>query len=288
MKKTIYQYWALAIFLGLLFLAPVRLFAEETSKPVTGILGAMSEELRILKNEIKGKQTKKLLGIQFVSGELEGREVVVALTGIGKVNAAMTTTLLLENFNPNEVIFTGIAGGINPQLKPGDIIIARKLAQHDFGRVTSAGFLKEGARNPITGKRNPTFIPADPLLISLARKAAQETSFNSIGQLGNQRKPNVIKGVVATGDVFVASKRKKTFLAGEFGADVVEMEGAAVAQICFQQNLPFIVLRSVSDNADEGAQLDLRKFYQTAAENSATLTLSLLRKLSENNSAKQK
>lgn len=281
MNKTVNCRWLAMLFVVLLLAGTTPAIAEGPEAPVTGILGALPEEIKILKQKMQEKEEIALLGIQFVAGELEGRKVVIALTGVGKVNAAMTTTLLLDHFRPTEVVFTGIAGGINPELKPGDIVIAEKLVQHDLGYVTSEGFRKEGVRNPLNGKRNPTFIPSDPTLVSLAQEVAYDIVLDSLGQGDEVRKPRITKGIIATGDVFVASNRKKTFLAKEFSADVVEMEGAAVAQVCFQQKMPFVVLRSLSDNADEEAQRDLRQFYKTAAKNSATLALALLRKLSE-------
>jgi adenosylhomocysteine nucleosidase len=117
------------------------------------------------------------------------------------------------------------------------------------------------------------------MLAALAQKAASSVRFSLLRLGGKGRRPKVVKGIIATGDVFVASESKKAFLAKAFRADAVEMEGAAVAQVCYQQAVPFVVLRSLSDNADHRAEDDLEKFYKTAAKNSAALTLALLRGL---------
>ncbi len=280
-KKSIFPTERWIVFLILtFFLTPfVFLSSEEKSKPLTAILGAFPEEARILKNNMSEKETYTFLGVDFVAGKLEERNVIIALTGVGKVNAAMTTTLLLDHFRPSEVIFTGIAGGINPKLMPGDIVIAEKLAQHDLGYITSQGFEKMSVKSPVDGKRNPTFIPSDSTLVALAQYAASKAEFGVLITNGKKHKPKVVKGILVTGDVFVASRKKKSFLAKEFGADAVEMEGAAVAQVCFQQGVPFVVLRSISDQADQSAQGDIQKFHKIAAKNSAILTIALIKKL---------
>lgn len=255
--------------------------SQEKSQSVTGILGAFGEEGKIIKEAMSGKEIHQVMGIEFVSGRLEGRRVVLALTGVGKVNAAMTTTLLLDHFRPTEVIFTGIAGGLNPKLLPGDIVIAEKLAQHDYGTVTEQGFQKRSARNPIDGKRNPLFLPCDGRLVKLATGAAANTKFAAITIDGKAREPNIVEGIVVTGDVFVASREKVSSLIKEFGADAVDMEGAAVAQVCFQQKVPFLVVRSLSDKADDTAQVDVQQFYKIAAKNSASLVITLVGELAK-------
>jgi adenosylhomocysteine nucleosidase len=282
-KTTKCRRWSHLLFLFLVFAYTIPSVSQESREPVTGILGALPEEIAILKSKMSKKEKTTLMGIQFFTGELKGRNVIITLTGVGKVNAAMTTTLLLDHFQPDEVIFTGIAGGINPELMPGDIIIAEKLAQHDLGVVTPEGFQQQGVENPVNGKRNPTFIPSDPNLVALAQEVACDITLDVLRLGSENHKPKITKGTVITGDVFVASQRKKSLLAEDFGADAVEMEGAAVAQVCFQQNVPFVVVRSLSDNADDRAQRDLEQFYKTAARNSATLTIALLGELADRN-----
>ena len=133
----------LCVTLWLLARAPIAA-AGEAPEPVTGLLGAMGSEVRLLLEELEGTQERTIEGIRFWTGRLRGRRVAIAMTGVGKVNAAITTTLLYQHFRPAEVVFTGIAGGLNPELKPGDIVIATKTAQHDFGTLYSDGFLRKG------------------------------------------------------------------------------------------------------------------------------------------------
>jgi len=255
-------------------------FAAEVPQSITAILGAFDEEVIMLQQKLTEKSERQIEGMKFVIGHLKGRKVVIAWTGIGKVNAAMTTTLLIEHFRPNEVIFTGIAGRINPQLSVGDIVIAEKTAQHDYGLLTTSGMENKGPPNPITRTRNPVFLPADKRLLQLAEKAAKQIEFEKIETINGTKSPRVTKGIIVTGDIFVASGAKCAELRKRLSADAVEMEGAAVAQICYQQAVPCIIIRSLSDNADEKAVEDMDKFYKVAAGNSATLVANMIEQLS--------
>ena len=243
------------------------------------ILGAFDEEVTILEKQLVDPKTHTIEGIQFLTGTLNNQDVVITRTGVGKVNAAMTATLIIEHFHPNRVIFTGVAGGLNPDLQLGDIVIAQKTAQHDLGRLESAEIENTSVRNPINGKRNPVFFPADPGLLQIAETALDGIELNPFQTPQGQRLPRIIKGTVVTGDVFVASDAKKTALHKNLGADAVEMEGAAVAQICWQHNVPCLVIRSLSDNAGANASEDFKKYYKIAARNSAALVARIVDKL---------
>ena len=253
--------------------------SEAKSEPITAILGAFEREITLLEDQVTGRQEQRIEGIKFVDGRLNGRRVVIAWAGIGTVNAAMTTTLLIEHFRPSEVIFTGIAGGVNPQLAPGDIVIAEKTAHHDAGVLWPEGLAYKGMKNPLDGWENPVFFGADERLLGLARRAAEQVEFAPIKTSTGERPPTIVQGVVVTGDVFVASAEKCTELRERLGADAVEMEGAAVAQICYQRRIGCLVIRSISDNADEGAVLDKQMFYIMAARNSSTLVAETVRLL---------
>jgi len=252
---------------------------EQQREPVTGILGAMGSETAPIAKELADRQTRRLLGVTFICGRLRGRRVVLAKTGVGKVNAAMVTTLLLDHFRPAEVVFTGIAGGVNPQLQPCDVVIGRKLVQHDLGNYTANGLKARGVRSPVDGSRNPVFLESAKRLVEAAGQVAKGVSFDPIKTPEGQRRPQVTTGVIATGDVFVASGQKRASLRKRLGADAVEMEGAAVAQICHQQRLPFLVIRGLSDKADENVHRDIRRFMQIAAGNAAKLTAAVVGRL---------
>ncbi|HOZ45448.1 MAG TPA: 5'-methylthioadenosine/adenosylhomocysteine nucleosidase [Candidatus Hydrogenedentes bacterium] len=240
---------------------------------VIGLLGAFDTEVELLDAAMTNKETVDVLGIRFTTGILKGQRVVLAESGVGKVNAAMTATALIDRFRPAAVIFSGIAGGLHPELRPGDIIIAEKAAQHDYGSTEAGGFRRKGIPDPVSGKRNPLFFLSDPALVASAEAAAGALSLVPVPGAEGGRVPRIVKGVVVTGDVFVATTAKRHELRTELDADAVEMEGGAVAQVCHQLGVPFLLIRSLSDNADETAHIDLERFYRVAAENSARLVI---------------
>jgi adenosylhomocysteine nucleosidase len=261
------------------FLLLSSVSGAEHVAPITAILGAFDEEVEVLEGRLTDRKEQNIEGIRCMTGEINEKQVVVARTGVGKVNAAMTTTLLIEHFRPSEVIFTGVAGGINPDLLLGDIVIAAKTAQHDLGRLTSSGLKNRGAKNPIDGQRNPIFFPVDARLLKAAEVVSRRTTFQPFQVPQGERFPRITKGIVVTGDVFVASEAKRRTLREHLQADAVEMEGAAVAQICWQQRVPCLVIRSISDSANADARQDFKKYYKIAAQNSAALVVNIVKQL---------
>ena len=252
-------------------------------KGMTAILGAQTREIALLQSELEDMKEHKLLGLQFWEGRLAGRRAVVVRMASGKVNAAMVTTLVVEHFQPAEIIVTGIAGGLNPALGPGDIVIADKVVHHDVCRLRGDSIEYRGARDPIHGGRHPVFFEPADYLLEIAQKAANQTRFIAVRRGDDATSGpavRVITGAVATGDAFIASDAKRDELRGEpLKADCVEMEGAAVAQVCRQLDVPCIVLRCMSDLADNAAIQDLESFADVAATNSAHLVREILRLL---------
>lgn len=252
------------------------------TRPVTGLLGAFGAEVALVKQSLKKPKEVVVDGIIFTTGQLNGQRVVVAETGIGKVNAAMTTALMLDHFRPRRVLFTGIAGGTNPDLQPGDIVIASRTAHHDYSSVTDKNTPVRQTRDAITRQFNPLYFPADSSLLSLAQRVSSGVALEGIPLAGggvSDRPVRVMTGTVVTGDVFVASAQKGNSLRADFGADATEMEGAAVAQVCYQLQVPHLIIRSLSDRADAEAHIAYDKFYPTAARNSAKLVLAIVRAL---------
>ncbi len=269
----------LALAVVILFpLCPVGA-AEQTTAPVTCILGAFDDELTRLYQALAEPKEQVLLGIHFATGRLKGRDVIVCRSGIGQVNAAMVTALLIQHYQPSEVVFSGIAGGINPDLHPGDIVIATRTAQHDFGVLTGEGMEVRGTRSPVTWQRNPVFLEPDARLVALAETSGKQIKLADIRTSEGRRHPRVIKGVVVTGDVFVASPAKSAELRKALRADAVEMEGAAVAQVCRDLRVPWLIIRSSSDAADANALQDSDTFTAMAAQNSAQLVMDIVGQL---------
>ncbi len=241
------------------------------------ILGAMPEEVQLLESQLKRTKTKKILDFEFKTGKLNGKKVVIGETGIGKVNASITTTLIIKQFSPKVIIFTGVAGAVNPDLNQGDILIGKRLSYHDYGRLTNEGLNFYPTRNPHTKKQNPQYFTADSLLIILAKESSQNLDLQKVTV--NSPKPRVLTGTIVTGDTFVASSVAVEGFRKNYQADATEMEGAAVAQICFQQNLPFLIIRSISDKANEVAPADFQTFKKIAADNSAILVKAIIKNL---------
>jgi adenosylhomocysteine nucleosidase len=266
------------IFAFLLFVTSTA-FAQREYRPVTGILGAFDAEVEYLVSITNNKSEKVIQQIHFTEGEINGKKVVIAQTGIGKVNAAVVTILMIEHFMPREIIFTGIAGGVNPGLAPGDIVIGSEVAYHDYGTLTPDSLWRRPTKDPFINSENPVFYKCDVNLVDKAIKASAEAKFGKVQSSNGERYPKVIKGTIVTGDVFVASGRAVKELRKKLHADVTEMEGAAVAQTCYQWKQPFIVIRSLSDNADDASVGDVKLFYKLAAQNSANLVVTMLKLL---------
>jgi adenosylhomocysteine nucleosidase len=239
------------------------------------IMGALDQEIAILLDSMNSSKKVKRGGIDFYTGKLKGKKVVILKAGVGKVNASYSTAVLTENFNPSMLIFTGVAGGLHPEAMPGDIVIGTKLVQYDFGQEDSTGFSVTPFRKLTGGSHEELYIDADQVLVSKSIAAADQMEFVPI----SGREPKVFSGVIATGDVFVSSNEKAAWLFGEFDALATEMEGAAIAHICRTLGIPFVIIRSCSDNANNNARVNFNQFVGPASVNSARLVLGILEKL---------
>lgn len=227
---------------------------------LTAVIGAMREEVEKLESSLLEAKEGGAGPFRWLEGTLEGASVLLAECGIGKVNAAALTQALLIR-GATRVVFTGVAGAVHPDLKVGDIVIASDAVQHDVD-VTGLGY--EPGEVPGSGLS----WGADPHLVATAEEAAS-------GVLGVQ----VRVGRVASGDTFLASAAAAARLRSEFGAVCAEMEGGAVAQVCARWGVPFVIIRSISDSADHGANVDFRKFTRVAAANADLVVRRLLRQL---------
>jgi adenosylhomocysteine nucleosidase len=250
--------------------------SSRSKQDVTLILGAFSDEVKPIQAQLENKNQGSIEGIAFAQGKLRGKRVAVTWTGIGKVNAAATTALLIEHFRPREVIVCGIAGAINPQLSVGDVVIAEKSAQHDLGLWSDAGVDSRGFDNRLTGQQNPVFFAADEKLLAIALCAGDRVVLKSVTTAEKEMHAKVKRGVVVTGDTFIMSSQKRIDLQKRLGADAVEMEGAAIAQICYQRGIPHLVIRAISDTADEKADKDVNTFQNIAIENAAAVTCKMM------------
>jgi adenosylhomocysteine nucleosidase len=253
--------------------APIQ---HTTPSDVIAVLGAFPEEVRILLTQLQDKQEVTVQRTLFTTGTLRGAHVVVALTGIGKVNAGTTTMLTLEHFRPKVLLFTGIAGGVNPTMMPGDIVIGTQIGYHDYGTLTPSGMKRGPTRDPITHAENPLYFSCDTTWVKWAVSASKKITWEKVISAGGARVPTIRTGIIVTGDVFVASDVATKELSASMHAEATEMEGAAVAQVCYQQQVPFLVIRSMSDNAGNNATHDMKTFYAVAARNSAEFVMTIV------------
>ena len=230
-----------------------------------GIIGAMDSEIAYLTSVLKRKKVKMLYGLSFYTGQIGGKDVVIVKSGIGKVNAARCAQILIDRFSLTAIINTGIAGAIDPSLNVGDIVIATDLVQHDFD-VTGLGYVK-GYMFTGSDTKKPTLFHADPDLVARIEKAA--------GKHADVKRIN--KGIIASGDVFVSSSKVKNDIRKTFSAMAAEMEGASIAQTAAYGNIPFAVVRVMSDRADGKASVSMKEFEEETAKLSASVLESFIK-----------
>jgi len=228
-----------------------------------GIIGAMKEEVSELIREMKEAETSEEAGMKFCSGLLSGKAAVIVISGIGKVNAAACTQILIDRFKPDCIINTGIAGALDPGLSIGDIVLSSDAVQHDVD-VTHFGY-KPGQ----VPQMKVLAFPADKKLIDTAKEAVSETE-PDIG---------VMTGRVASGDCFVADTETKDRIRKAFGAACCEMEGASIAQVSYINRIPFLIIRAMSDKADGTSPLIYAAFEKNASSHFVKLMLAMVRKL---------
>lgn len=228
-----------------------------------GIIGAMEEEILHIKNNMQDAKTLTISGMDFYVGKIYDKEIVLVRSGIGKVNAAMCTQVLIDRFLVDCIINTGIAGGLNNDIEIGDIVISKEALYHDVD-VSAFGYpIGQIPRMDTKG-----FI-ADEELVSIAFNACKKVNPDI----------SVFTGKIASGDSFVSDKAKKDFIQKEFGADCVEMEGAAIAHVSYLNNKKFLIIRAISDKADKSANMDYKNFEKKAIEHCFNMTMEIIKTL---------
>lgn len=225
-----------------------------------GIIGAMKTEVESLISRLDECEDVTVGSVTFHTGVLCGKRVAIAQCGVGKVYAALATEAMIIAFSPKLVVNTGVGGALNKALKPTDIVFANKLVQHDMD--TSPLGDPKGLISGI----NKVFFDTDERAVEILTESAKALGYTAY------------TGIVASADRFVADKSDKDSIVNNFGADVCEMEGAAVAQVAYVNGVSFCVIRAISDSADEGSSMDYLKFLPIAAERSAALTMALCEK----------
>ena len=221
------------------------------------IMGAMPEEIEPLIAKLDNVTTTIYAANKYYEGTYKGKEVVVAYSKIGKVFATLTATMLIEKFGCDILLFSGVAGAISDDLKIGDLVIADGLCQHDLDITAFGhpyGYVPEGE----------VCIPTDVRLRNIAKEVAAAKGIE------------LKEGVIATGDQFIANPEKKEWIGEVFKAHALEMEGASVAVVCNALNVPFFILRAISDAADMDASFNFDAFLESSAKISADFILSMV------------
>lgn len=229
-----------------------------------GIIGAMEIEVAILKSKLENARVTKVGPMEFFEGKLAGCDVVIVMCGVGKVHAAMCTQVLCSQFGVNAIVNTGVAGSLDAELDICDVLVSTDAIQHDMD-VTHLGY----DVGKVPGLDVQAF-PADEKLMRYAFEASEAI-----------RPGHTKMGRVATGDQFVNSKALKEKIIETTGAKCTEMEGGSIAQVAYVNQVPFVILRAISDKADDSADMDYPTFEKLAAANCAAVTEALAKRLAE-------
>lgn len=228
-----------------------------------GIIGAMEVEVSLLKDKMNNVTVKKKASMEFFQGTLNEQEVVVVRSGIGKVNAAVCAQILVDDYKVDTIINTGIAGSLKNDINIGDIVLSTDALQHD---VDAAGF---GYEVGIIPQMEQSVFNADPKLRELAKACCQEVNKDIA----------VFEGRIVSGDQFISDKEKKQWISNQFQGYCTEMEGAAIAQCAYLNQIPFLIVRAISDKADDSAVMDYPEFERQAVKHSVNLIDAICQKL---------
>ena len=220
-----------------------------------GIIAAMKEEMQEIEKIMTEKEKQKIYELDFIKGKINNTDVVLVEAGVGKVNAARTTQILIDNFQVDAIINVGSAGSSNDELEIGDIVIGNKIVQHDFD-ITAFGHPKGYISN--VGQ----YIESDRTLIKKMEQTISKLQDNGF---------KIKIGTIATGDIFCTELKMKEKIRTKFNSDAIEMEGAAIAQVCKLDNIPFLVIRSISDKPNGDNHITFDQFLENASTRSAKI-----------------
>ena len=220
-----------------------------------GIIAAMQEEMKEIKNIMQEIKEEKIYELTFISGKINDKDIVLVEAGVGKVNAARVTQILIDKFDVHAIINVGSAGSANDELDIGDIVIGQKIVQHDFD-ITAFGHPKGYISN--VGQ----YVESDAQLIN-----KMEQTINKL----DSNKFKIKIGTIASGDIFCTELQMKNKIRTKFNADAIEMEGAAIAQVCKLDNIPFIIIRSISDKPNGNNKITFDKFLEQASKRCAII-----------------
>jgi 5'-methylthioadenosine/S-adenosylhomocysteine nucleosidase len=240
---------------------------------LTLILGAMPSEVSIIVAAIRQQKTGMLECFPYHAGRLNGRRVVVAVTGVGVTNGAMVAALFIQKFHPSELLVSGTGSRFNPRIRTGDTVISLKTIHHAAGSLTDDGMVYRKVRGPLPGQMTSWFFKPDPELLAIAKKAIRTYDAEPITAEGERYQPRVLTGVVSASDMFGVSDAKIADMQAKLAPDIMEMESAAIAQVAEQLGVPSIVFRAGSNRTQSNPGAAYRKLGQIAARAAARWTV---------------
>ena len=234
----------------------------------------MPSEIRLIQGRMDaGAKAGMLAVFPYRRGMLHGRAVVTAVTGVGVTNAAMVTALFVQEFKPNEVIVSGTGSRFNPRIRTGDTVVSTRTVHHAAGSLTAEGMVYRKVRGPLEGEMTHWQYPPDAGLLRLAKASIPGYEAEPVTVNGETYRPTVLTGVVTASDLFGVSDEKIADMRAKLDPDIMEMESAAIAQVCTQLGTPHIVFRAGSNRTQSNPGLDYRKLGQTAAHAAARWTV---------------
>jgi adenosylhomocysteine nucleosidase len=228
-----------------------------------GIIGAMAEEIDLFKKNMEIRETFRFARTEYIVGSINGQEVVLLQAGIGKVKSTISTQILIDKFDVDMIIFTGLAGGLTPNLKRGDLVVANHVVQYDFD-LTAFG--RRHGELPDLGR----LLEPDAKLVKFLCYAYDDVFADK------KEAPRLIVGSICSGDRFITDPRDIAWLQREFGAVATEMEGAAVGYTCLVNDVKFAILRTISDTGGDAATDDFDAYLKVASENSFKIVSTML------------
>jgi 5'-methylthioadenosine/S-adenosylhomocysteine nucleosidase len=253
--------------------------AARPGRNVTLILGAIPQETELVEWAMTGKRRGSLAGFPHVTGRLHGRRVVVALTGIGKTCATMLTTLFVEKFHPREVLMTGTASRINPEVRNGDVIVGEVTCNHDFGSFAQSDVMEYFAAEGPLGDHMAIVYPGDAKLLAAAKRAIRTHVPETASQHTPSYVPLVRTGRITSGDQFGITEARIADIRRQLSPDLMEMESGSVAQVCWYLRTPFLCIRSGSNRTQNSPDNDYRTLSPFASRQAALFTISVVKEL---------
>lgn len=244
------------LFVALLLVVTMSGCSQDRTANKTGIIGAMDEEVASLKEAMQDKKITTIAKMDFCEGKLDGHDVVIVQCNYGKVNAGVCAQVLIDCFGVDRIINTGVAGSLDATINIGDIVVSTDAVQHDYDETPLGSELGE------MSTINAFAFEADEQMRMSAVEAVRAVAPTI----------QVFEGRVCTGDQFIASREQKDYILSNFGGLCCEMEGGSIAQVCYLNNIPFVIIRAISDKADDSEEMSFVEFASMAAERSAQIT----------------